>query len=280
MPIEGGTEGLTQVANNFGDIVLLGQDKNMFTDVPDAFAGGAFMGPGFAAGGGMNNIAKALASEITTRAELKQREAKLKEVQKLTGLQDITGLTVREVNKLKLNPEVKKAVNELIGEMDGEDLKILDRLGKDFSIADAKKVGDFNMELRKILKEWATASKNGELSDSELKTLKDYYENKYNTTLTQREALLNDEQLKVKNRTKSTKNRVIFAMAEGTGIYNYRLTQKARQKVISDFGKLGGSAKQPYYDKAAEELKSKSDDPNFTPKKSEIASKAKDIYTD
>ena len=280
MPIEGGTEALTQLANNFGDIVLLGQDKNMFADVPDAFAGGAFMGPGFAAGGGMNNIAKAVAGEMITKAELRQREAKLKEIQKLTGLQDITGLTVREVNKLKLNPEVKKAVNELIEEMDGEDLKILDRLGNDFSIADAKKIGDFNMELRKILKEWATASKNGELSDSELKTLKDYYENKYNTTFTQREALLNNEQLKVRNRTNSTKKRAIFAMAEGTGIYNYRTTQKAKQNARSDFGKLRGAEKQPYYDKAAEELKLKSEDPNFMPKKSEIASKAMDIYTD
>jgi hypothetical protein len=277
-PIEGITEGFTRVTNNFGDIYLLGQDKNLFDGVPDDIAGGTFMGPGFAAGGGMNNIAKAAVSEITTKAEYRQREQKLKEIQQLTGLEDITGLTVKEVNKLKLNPEVKKAVNELIVEMDGEDLKVLDRLGKDFSIADAKKIGDLNMQLRKTLREWSSVSKNSELSDSELKTLKDYYENKYNTIFTQREAYLNDEQLKANNRTKSTKQRVLFSMAEGTKIYQARLLQKTSINAISDFKKLDNASKQPYYDQAADQLRVESTDPNFTPLKSDIAKVATEIY--
>ncbi len=66
--VEAWTEGLTQLANNFGDVILLGQDKNLFEGVPDAMAGGAFMGPGFSAMGGggtiSNNITKAVIGEL------------------------------------------------------------------------------------------------------------------------------------------------------------------------------------------------------------------------
>jgi hypothetical protein len=85
--VESWTEGLTQLANNFGDIHLLGQDKNYFDGVPDAMAGGAFMGPGFSAMGGAgtisNNITKSVISELATKEEFKARNKKLDEIKNL-----------------------------------------------------------------------------------------------------------------------------------------------------------------------------------------------------
>ena len=256
--VEAWTEGLTQFANNVGDIYLLGQDKNFFDGVPDAMAGGAFMGPGFSAMGGAgtisNNITKAVVSELATKEEFKARNRKLDEIKKLTGLEDVTGLNKRELNKLKLQPPVRKAVEELIDQMDGDDLRILDRLGKDFSMEDAKKVGDFNQKLRKITKDWNEASRTGGLEDSQLKSLKDYYQKQYNEAFTAREALLKGDQLTGKNKKENALKRVTFEATSGSTIYNYRVTRKTYLEKLNGFDKLSPEDKQKYNDLALSEL--------------------------
>ena len=61
----------------------------MFEGVPDAAAAGAFMGPGFAIGGAYKGMRTAIASEVVTRAELKQRAGKVKELEKMLGLNNL-----------------------------------------------------------------------------------------------------------------------------------------------------------------------------------------------
>ena len=256
--VEAWTEGLTQFANNVGDIYLLGQDKNFFDGVPDAMAGGAFMGPGFSAMGGAgtisNNITKAVVSELATKEEFKARNRKLDEIKKLTGLEDVTGLNKRELNKLKLQPPVIKAVEELIDQMDGDDLRILDRLGKDFSMEDAKKVGDFNQKLRKITGDWNEASKTGGIDEAQLKSLKDYYQKQYNEVFTAREAMLTDKQLTGKNKKENAQKRINFEATEGSRFYDERLTKKFYQERRANFIKLSNEEKQKYNQQALEKL--------------------------
>ena len=256
--VESWTEGLTQFANNFGDIHLLGQDKNYFDGVPDAMAGGAFMGPGFVAMGGAgtitNNITKSVVSELATKEEFKARDKKLNEIKKLTGLNDVTGLTKAQLNKLTLQAPVKKAVEELIDQMDGEDLRILDRLGKDFSMEDAKKVGDFNQKLRKITKDWNEASRTSGIDDAQLKSLKDHYQKQYNETFEAREALLKDDQLIGKNKKDNAKKRINFEATLGSNLYKRRLIQKTYFENLNNFDKLSSNEKKEYNDLALLEL--------------------------
>lgn len=278
--VEAWTEGLTQFANNVGDIYLLGQDKNFFDGVPDAMAGGAFMGPGFSAMGGAgtisNNITKAVVSELATKEEFKARNRKLDEIKKLTGLEDVTGLNKRELNKLKLQPPVRKAVEELIDQMDGDDLRILDRLGKDFSMEDAKKVGYFNQKLRKITGDWNEASRTGGLEDSQLKSLKDYYQKQYNEVFTAREAMLTDKQLTGKNKKENAQKRINFEATAGYGLYNYRLTRKTYLEKLAGFNKLSSEEKQKYNDLALSELNQDVTIDQLSNK--EVDSKARELY--
>jgi len=256
--VEAWTEGLTQFANNVGDIYLLGQDKNFFDGVPDSMAGGAFMGPGFAAMGGAgtvsNNITKAVISELTSKEEFKARNRKLDEIKKLTGLEDVTGLTKTQLNKLTLQPPVKKAVEELIDQIDGEDLRVLDRLGKDFSMEDAKKVGDLNQKLRKITKDWNEASRTGGIDEAQLKSLKDYYQKQYNDVFNEREVMLTDKQLAGKNKKENAQKRITFEATEGYNRYDYRLTKKVFEERRINFSKLSSEDKQKYNDSALAQL--------------------------
>jgi len=278
--VESWTEGLTQLANNFGDIHLLGQDKNYFDGVPDAMAGGAFMGPGFAAMGGAgtvsNNITKAVVSELTSKEEFKARNRKLDEIKKLTGLEDITGLTKKDLNKLTLQPPVKKAVEELIDQIDGEDLRVLDRLGKDFSMEDAKKVGDLNQKLRKITKDWNEASKTVGIDDAQLRSLKEYYQKQYNEVFAAREAMLTDKQLTGKNKKENAQKRIIFEATAGYGLYNYRLTRKTYLEKLAGFDKLSSEEKQKYNDLALSELNQDATMDQLSNK--EVDSKARELY--
>jgi len=278
--VEAWTEGLTQFANNVGDIYLLGQDKNFFDGVPDAMAGGAFMGPGFAAMGGAgtvsNNITKAVVSELTSKEEFKARNRKLDEIKKLTGLEDVTGLTKAQLNKLTLQHPVKKAVEELIDQIDGEDLRILDRLGKDFSMEDAKKVGDLNQKLRKITKDWNEASRTGGLEDSQLKSLKDYYQKQYNDVFNEREAMLTDKQLSSQNKKDSALKRIAFEATAGYGLYNYRLTRKTYLEKLAGFDKLSSDEKQQYNDLALSELNQDNIVDQLSNK--EVDNKARELY--
>ena len=266
--VEAWTEGLTQLANNFGDIHLLGQDKNYFDGVPDSMAGGAFMGPGFAAmGGGRtlgNNITKAVVGELASKEEFKARNRKLAEIKKLTGLDDVTGLTKSELDKLTLQPPIKKAVEELIDQIDGEDLRILDRLGKDFSMEDARKIGDFNQKLREITRNWNEASKTAGIDETQLKSLKDYYQKQYNEVFNAREALLKDDQLTGKNKKENSKKRITFEATEGYERYDYRLTKKAFEERRINFSKLSNEDKQKYNDLASAQLIAKNPDGKFT----------------
>ena len=280
VPIEAWTEGLTQFSNNWGDIYFLGQDKNYFDGVPDSMAGGAFMGPGFSAMGGGSeigkNITKAVVSEITSKKEFRARQDKLKEIQRLTGLDDITGLTKREVNKLKLQEPVRKAVEELVDQIDKEDLRILDRLGKDLSMEDAKKIGDFNQKLRKITKDWNEASKTAGLDDAQLKSLRDYYQKQYNDAFNAREAMLTDDQLAGKTKKDSVKKRVIFEATEGSNIYNYRLTRKTYLDRLAGFNQLSSEEKQKYNDLAIAELTNGKPDTQIDNK--QVEQKAASLY--
>ena len=278
--VEAWTEGLTTFANNVGDVYLLGQDKNFFDGVPDSMAGGAFMGPGFAAMGGAgtvsNNITKAVVSELTSKEEFKARNRKLDEIKKLTGLEDITGLTKRDLNKLTLQPPVKKAVEELIDQIDGEDLRVLDRLGKDFSMEDARKVGDLNQKLRKITKDWNEASRTGGLEDSQLKSLKDYYQKQYNDVLNERESMLTDKQLVGKNKKDNALKRITFEATAGSTIYNYRITKKTYLEKLNSFDKLSSEDKQKYNDLALSELTQDTTIDQLSD--NEVNNKAKELY--
>jgi len=278
--VEAWTEGLTQISNNFGDIYLLGQDKNYFDGVPDAMAGGAFMGPGFAAMGGgatlSNNITKAVVGELASKEEFKARNRKLEEIKKLTGLEDIAGLTKEELNKLTLQPPVQKAVEELIDQIDGEDLRILNRLGKDFSMEDAKKVGDLNQKLRKITKDWNEASRTGGLEDAQLKSLKDYYQKQYNEVFTAREAMLTDKQLAEENKKNNALKRITFEATAGYELYKARLTRKTYLEKLTEFDKLSSENKQKYNALALEELNAESPQTQLQDK--EINDRAKELY--
>jgi hypothetical protein len=278
--VESWTEGLTQLANNFGDIHLLGQDKNYFDGVPDAMAGGAFMGPGFSAMGGAgtisNNITKSVISELATKEEFKARNKKLDEIKKLTGLDDITGLTKRELNKLKLQPPIKKAVEDLIDQMEGDDLRILDRLGKDFSMEDAKKVGDFNQKLRKITRDWNEASKTVGIDDAQLRSLKEYYQKQYNEVFAAREAMLTDKQLTGKNKKENAQKRITFEATAGYNLYKRRLTRKTYLEKLAGFDKLSSEEKQKYNDLALSELNQDATMDQLSNK--EVDSKARELY--
>ena len=278
--VEAWTEGLTQLANNFGDIHLLGQDKNYFDGVPDSMAGGAFMGPGFSAMGGSatlgNNITKAVVGELASKEEFKARNRKLAEIKKLTGLTDITGLTKAELNDLALQPPIKKAVEELIDQIDGEDLRILDRLGKDFSMEDAKKVGDLNQKLRKITKDWNEASKTVGIEDAQLKSLKDYYQKQYNEAFNERETMLTDTPLAGKNKKDNALKRITFEATAGSTLYNYRLTRKTYLEKLNAFEELSSDDKQKYKDLALAEINL--NDPQTTLSDKEINSKARELY--
>lgn len=254
IPIEGATEGLTNLANNFGDVYILGEDKNLMDGVLNDAASGALMGPAFSVMGGANNITNALASEMRSRSEMKARAEKIKELRKITGLNDLpSNITTADISKLQLNPEIEKIVTEVVGQIENEDAEVLARFGKDLSIDQLQELGGLNQKARRIKKEFDAAMQNPTLSDSEIKTLRDYYQKQYEDVLTSREAILGDETKRKENNKEYNRKNVELSASEGWALSTARLTQKVLLDTYKEFDSLSNSQKQEYYKQVTNE---------------------------
>jgi hypothetical protein len=249
IPVESATETLTQLSNNIGDIYVLGENKNVFEGVPDAAAAGAFMGPGFAIGGAYKGMRTAIASEVVTKAELKQRASKVKELEKMLGLSNLamSDITKTQVNGLDIDPRLKEVANEIVDQLENEDLKVLQRL-EGMNSSDIQTVGDINQQLRKVQQDWQDASMDGELDFVQLEGLKDYYKGKWKSLQEQRETILNKGV--TAEGDKIPIEQLNFEELTGSGILSTRQTKNTYLNAIANFKNLSKLEKDEYLEEA------------------------------
>ena len=151
-------EGFTLVGQNFSDIVILGEDKNLFEGLDKDFAANTMI-TSFAIGGPMasQNIYSAIASEFRNSREAK-KEAKLRteilEIQKELNSDQLTA----DARKILRNRR-KVALKELALENTNIVLKINDLTPQEFEA-----ITEANREIRLLKNEAAALGASGDVS--------------------------------------------------------------------------------------------------------------------
>jgi hypothetical protein len=189
---EGLTEGATEFANNFARMVIMGEDVNLFEGVAESYFGGVLIGGPLE----LKNAAPAMyahmAHESMSASEIKQYKAKIKELGRLIGDQNLSTL---------LNPNIELPGNlapatvELIREvqLEGELLQdqAIERLQNNLTAEEIIELGEINMRMRQVNTRLIKAS-NSSLSQAEVSATAASLQSKFDKLSDRREALLGD----------------------------------------------------------------------------------------
>ncbi len=197
-------EGFTLVGQNLSDIVILGEDKNLFEGLDKDFAANTMI-TSFAIGGPMasQNIYSAIASEFRNSREAK-KEAKLRreilEIQKELNSDQLTADAKSILEKRR-----NAALKELALENTNIVLKVNDLTAEQFEA-----ITEANREIRLLEKEAAALGASGDVSDWSKKEM-----DRLNKELTrirgEREAVFQGKEKEVSemlNLPKDAKNRL------------------------------------------------------------------------
>jgi len=275
--VEGGSEFGTTVAQNFGDIFILGEDKNLFEGGLESFAQGALMG------GAMNSVgvAKGLRQGYISVLASKKESAKLKEnlnaLRKLTNQPEIQSwLDLKNLN-LKLPKETQSVVDAITLDMQKTEEGVMFKLGSTLSIDQAYKVEEVNRKMRLLNKQLIEASTNPSIKAAELTQIESQLRTQFEGLAKEREQLLSDS-VDIKQTKESFVNEnVSLDSTLGYSFYTQSMLNESVKSVIGNYSNLSPEANQAGLDAAKKALiKEGSKNPSIK----EIKDKALEEYID
>ena len=275
--VEGGSEFGTTVAQNFGDIFVLGEDKNLFEGGLESFAQGALMG------GAMNSVgvAKGLRQGYISVLASKKESAKLKEnlnsLRKITNQPEIQSwLDLKNLN-LKLPKETQSIVDAITLDMQKTEEGVMFKLGSTLSIEQAYKVEEVNRKMRLINKQLIEASTNPMIKASELTQIESQLRTQFESLAKEREQLLSDSVDIKQTKESFVDENVSLDSTLGYSFYTQSMLNESVKSVIGNYGNLSPEANQAGLDAAKKDLIKEG---NKNPSVKEIKDKALESYID
>lgn len=267
---EGMTEAATQIANNWADSAILGEDKNLFEGVMESYAGGALIGGPLELKGSMPAVFDNVAFSLMTRSEIKQYRNKIKKVSELVGIENLENMLDPNVPLPdNVSPEAAKLISELQAE--GELLKdnAVNRIGQDLTEQDLMRVGEINIKMRRLNERFVRLAEKGS-SAAELKAAEKTLREQFDELADEREAILTDQSGTLEANIHNAGLKISFNSKAGYATMFAR--EAAVKKKTSDiaFDKLDDVTKNSYLLQAKEEGKLASAE--------EIEKKAKEDY--
>ena len=279
--VEGGSEFGNTVFQNFGDIVILGEDKNIFEGGLESFSQGALMG------GAMNsvNLSKGLRQGYISVLASQAESGELRK--SITRLRDITGdasiSSWQDVQDSEGNPLVELPegtegiVADIIKDMQAKEQGVLTKLGATLSFEQAYAVEEVNRKMRLINKRLITASTNPNIKAAQLKNIEGELRTQFDALAAEREGLLSDEVGAKKTKESFVDANVSLDVSAGYALYNGKMANESLFSVLGDYAKLLPEAKQAGLDVAKEALVKEG---GAEPTVDQIKQKAKKTYVD
>jgi chloramphenicol 3-O-phosphotransferase len=251
---EGGSEWATTLTGNVGDILILGEDKNIFEGGLESFAQGGLMGVGMVSINTPRLVKEAVVGEIATRKESKRLKEIMQRISELTNM-PINNVDLGSLGRFgNLTPEVRKMVEELTLEAGSIKDEILEGLGTKYTAEQLFEIGERNRNLRKIEREWSEITSNPNFTASQLKAFEVEYRAKYEKEAQKRDEILEDEISIAENLKEAGARTVNFDATSGYATYNIRMQTESLLRMNSEFGKLSASTIQSLNEKAKAEL--------------------------
>lgn len=251
---EGGSEWATTLTGNVGDILILGEDKNIFEGGLESFAQGGLMGVGMVSINTPRLVKEAVVGEIATRKESKRLKEIMQRISELTNM-PINNVDLGSLGRFgNLTPEVRKMVEELTLEAGSIKDEILEGLGTKYTAEQLFEIGERNRNLRKIEREWSEITSNPNFTASQLKAFEVEYRAKYEKEAQKRDEILEDEISIAENLKEAGARTVNFDATSGYAMYDIRMQAESALRINSEFGKLSASTIQSLNEKAKDDL--------------------------
>ena len=273
--VEGGSEFGNTVFQNFGDIVILGEDKNIFEGGLESFSQGALMG------GAMNsvNLSKGLRQGYISVLASQAESGELRK--SITRLRDITGdasiSSWQDVDGDNLPEGTEGIVADIIKDMQAKEQGVLTKLGSTLSFEQAYAVEEVNRKMRLINKRLITASTNPNIKAAQLKNIEGELRTQFDALAAEREGLLSDEVGAKKTKESYVDANVSLDVSDGYKLYNGKMANESLFSVLGDYAKLLPEAKQAGLDVAKEALVKEG---GAEPTVDQIKQKAQNTYVD
>jgi hypothetical protein len=249
---EGLSEVATQAVDNFTDVYLLGENKNVWDGFVETYAQGGLVGGALSTIPSSTVIGQAYRSEIATKKEQKEIADIVNKISKLTN---VPGYNLNQALPLgRLTKEVQEMVDKLTARKDGIYAGMDERLSRSLTLDQLKQVGDLNRQIRDINNNLKSAASNSDISPGQLKELQDQYREEFTKLIEQKENILGDPIIKADNAKAATSRNFKFDSTAGYSLYNQRMASESLQGVVNNFKTLNPEQKSKLYSNTRENL--------------------------
>lgn len=235
---ESASEVSTLAVDNFADIYLLGEDKNIFDGWQETAAQGALMG------GVLSGAPKIIRDGWVSEMATKQQEARLQEIKvKLGEVLGIDNLVNTEVGDIldSFPKEAREMAEELISEADGIKDNILEGLAKgEFTIDQLFQIGEANRKMRKANSEMMELVSSG-MGAAELKAAVEEKRKAFNEAQQEKYDILEGA-----DATQGKFNQIVFENETAYRVYGTQImgTAIAQQQFAEEYSQLNKKQKQ------------------------------------
>ena len=274
--IEGLSELGTTTVDNFVDKYIFGENKNIFEGGLESYTQGGVAGVGFGGIDAYKVVKRAVASELADKKQSRRMKDIVNKISELTGVE---GYKKDQSTPLPMqSPKVQELIEELVGESQEIENSIVERVGVDITLEQAKEIGDINRQIGEVNKDFSEAVADPNLSPSQLKILENYYRGKFNELVGQRENLLTDPTVKANSIKANQDARFEFDLTSGYEMYDFKMQQLSYGKVVNAFNGLNSGTKNELFSKAKTELELEAGDKAGDITKKDIEKRAKENY--
>ena len=251
---EGSSEFATSLVQNFGDIYILGEDKNFFEGGLESFAGGALMGGSMKSINAYKGVKAGIVSELQTKEERKQMVAIVEKLRELTGVNELQNVGDLKNLNIKLPKEIQDQVDKL--EAEGFDIQnqIIQGAANNLDAESLQEVGEINRKMRSINKQLILAVQNPNIKPAQLKAYEAQLRSEFDKLENEKQEILTNESAIADNQKKINVNKISFDSTSGYQMYNQIMLNESIAEIQSNYQNQDAAAKQNGFDNARKKL--------------------------
>ena len=259
---EGGSEFATTLIQNWGNIFLLDEDKNLLESITDekvfeggleSFAQGALMGGSMKTVNAVKGLQIAVASTVAT----KEQKAEMKVI--IDKLRSLTGKEIQSIDDianmdLQLPDDVQKMVDKTVAE-GGELMEtILQGIQGNLSAEQLYELGELDRQKRLLFKQLEGATQQG-LSAGQLAAYQKELKNEYDALDDKKEEILGNEVAKRENLANKASTNIKWQSSQGYKNYSELMLNESLVEIQQAYSNQNAVETQKGFNQAREELK-------------------------
>lgn len=274
---EGFSELGTTFVQNFGDIYMLGEDKNFFEGGLESFAGGALMGGSMKSLNAFKAVKMALASEMANKEQQEEMRSIVQQLRDLTGQHNLQSVADISAMGISLPKELQAQLDALTRQGFELEDQIIQGAAAGYSAETLFEIGEINRKQRKLNNQLISASVNQNIGAGQLKIYEAQLRAEFDKLEKQKQGIFNNTTAVKEQNQKVNIAQVGIESTMGYRIYNQVMLNESILEVEQNYEKLDPALRQEGFDQAKIKLQEQGIE---EPSKDQIKTEARTNYID